>query len=109
MEPSVAISTDMKELLDRWYRDISGLFSGLQEDPELAFNEEFYQNILERKESLRRCHLRSKIQIMYSIWEMFLFDSDKIRIAHDMRPLAQILGQMDEIFRGNQPRQKHST
>ena len=44
-----SISTDMKEVLDRWYRDISGLFSGLQEDPELAFNEEFYQNILEKK------------------------------------------------------------
>ena len=35
-----------------------------------------------------------------------LFDSDKKGIAHDMRPLAQILEQMDEIFRGNQPRQK---
>ena len=44
-----SVSTDLKEVLERWYRDISGLFSGLQEDPELAFNEEFFQNILKKK------------------------------------------------------------
>ena len=44
-----SISTDLREVLDKWYQDISGLFSGLQEDPELAFNEEFYEEILKKK------------------------------------------------------------
>ena len=43
------ISTDLREILARWYKDISGLFSGLHEDPEVAFNEEFYREVLEKK------------------------------------------------------------
>ena len=44
-----SISTDLREVLDKWYQDISGLFAGLHEDPELAFNEEFYEEILKKK------------------------------------------------------------
>ena len=33
------ISRDLKEILERWFRDISKLFSGLCEDPEMAFDE----------------------------------------------------------------------
>ena len=43
------ISGDLREVLERWYRDISGLFSGLNEDPEIAFNEAFYNEVLEKK------------------------------------------------------------
>ena len=43
------ISTDIREVLGRWYRDISSLFSGLHDDPEIAFNEEFYREVLEKK------------------------------------------------------------
>ena len=39
----------MREILERWFKDISGLFSGLQEDPEIAFNEAFYQEVLDKK------------------------------------------------------------
>ena len=35
------ISRDLKEILERWHRDISGLFSGLRENPEFAFDENF--------------------------------------------------------------------
>ena len=34
-----SISTDIKEILARWYADISGLFSGIRENPELAYND----------------------------------------------------------------------
>ena len=44
-----SISRDVEEVLQRWHRDISQLFSGLREDPELAFNEEFYEEVLEKK------------------------------------------------------------
>ena len=37
------ISNDVHEVLERWFRDISRLFSGLQEDPEVVFDETFYQ------------------------------------------------------------------
>jgi hypothetical protein len=43
------VSRDMREILERWYKDISGLFSGLHEDPEIAFNEAFYQEVLDKK------------------------------------------------------------
>ena len=43
-----SISTDIKEVLIRWYDDISSLFSGLHEDPELAFNEDFYREVLNK-------------------------------------------------------------
>ena len=43
------ISTDIKEILDRWYRDISRLFSGLRDNPEMAFNDLFYNEILREK------------------------------------------------------------
>ena len=45
-----SISTDIKEILDRWYRDISRLFSGLRDNPEMAFNDLFYNEILEKKQ-----------------------------------------------------------
>ena len=44
-----SISTDIKEVLIRWYDDISSLFSGLHEDPELAYNEDFYMEVLNKK------------------------------------------------------------
>ena len=43
------ISRDLKEILERWYKDISGLFSGLHDDPEIAFNQEFYEEVLKKK------------------------------------------------------------
>ena len=38
-----SISSDMKEVLERWHRDISNLFSGLRQNPEFAFNDSFYE------------------------------------------------------------------
>jgi hypothetical protein len=43
-----SISRDLKEILEKWYKDISGLFSGLHEDPEIAFNEGFYEEVLRK-------------------------------------------------------------
>ena len=43
------ISTDIKEILKRWHSDISGLFSGLREDPDLAFDDLFFQQISDLK------------------------------------------------------------
>ena len=40
-----SISTDIKQILDRWYKDISRLFSGLRDNPEMAFNDLFYNEI----------------------------------------------------------------
>ena len=44
------ISTDLKEILTRWHRDISGLFAGLRDNPEFAFDDEFYQQIKDKKD-----------------------------------------------------------
>ena len=43
------ISNDVKEVLERWLNDISRLFSGLQENPEVAFDDAFYNEVLEKK------------------------------------------------------------
>ena len=43
------ISRDLKEILARWFKDISQLFSGLREDPDVAFDDDFYQEVLNKK------------------------------------------------------------
>ena len=43
------ISNDVKEILERWHSDISKLFSGIKENPEMAFDEHFYNEILQKK------------------------------------------------------------
>ena len=45
-----SISTDIQQVLERWYKDISRLFSGMRENPEMAFNDLFYNEILEKKQ-----------------------------------------------------------
>ena len=49
MRKDGTISTDVKEVLERWLTDISRLFSGLQENPEVAFDDAFYEEVLEKK------------------------------------------------------------
>ena len=44
-----SISTDIQEVLERWHTDISKLFAGLRENPEFAFDDEFYSEIIEKK------------------------------------------------------------
>ena len=44
------ISTDIQEILTRWHHDISGLFAGLRENPEFAFDDKYYQEIKDKKE-----------------------------------------------------------
>ena len=39
------ISRDIREVLERWHLDISKLFSGLRENPKMAFNEVFFQEV----------------------------------------------------------------
>ena len=43
------ISNDVKEVLKRWHEDIGKLFSGLRENPEFAFDNDFYEEIIEKK------------------------------------------------------------
>ena len=45
-----SISTDIKEILQRWHADISKLFSGLRENPDFAFDDDFYDQIVNKKE-----------------------------------------------------------
>ena len=47
-----SISTDIKQILKRWHTDISKLFSGLRENPEFAFNDEFYDEIVNKEQAL---------------------------------------------------------
>ena len=44
-----SIAIDIKEILTRWQSDISKLFGGLRESPEFAFDDEFYNEIIEKK------------------------------------------------------------
>ena len=44
-----SISSDIKEILERWHGDISRLFSGIRDNPEMAFDEDFYSEIVRKK------------------------------------------------------------
>ena len=48
------ISTNIKEILERWHLDISRLFSGLRDNPEMAYDEDFYQEIISKKEEFEK-------------------------------------------------------
>ena len=39
----------MKEVIGRWYDDISKLYAGVRDDPEMVYNEEFFQDILTKR------------------------------------------------------------
>ena len=45
-----SISRDLKEILERWLKDISKLFSGIRDNPEMSFDEDFYEEILNKKQ-----------------------------------------------------------
>ena len=45
-----SISNDIKEILERWHQDISLLFSGFRENPDMVFDEHFYNEIKSKKE-----------------------------------------------------------
>ena len=47
-----SISTDIQEILTRWHTDISKLFSGLRDNPEFSFDDQFFEEILAKKEEL---------------------------------------------------------
>ena len=44
-----SISHDIKEVMSRCHRDISQLFSGFRDNPEFAFDDEFYEKFLTKK------------------------------------------------------------
>ena len=44
-----SISHDLKEILERWLNDISILFSWANDDTEMAFNDDFYAEIMNKK------------------------------------------------------------
>ena len=45
-----SVSKDIKEILEKCHQDISKLFLGLRDNPEIAFNEDFYYEIKTKKE-----------------------------------------------------------
>ena len=69
-----SISTDMREILDRWVRDIARLFSGLRDNPEMAYNDEFYQDILEKKRDFD--NLFPEMQVNESIYDLGSLNSN---------------------------------
>ena len=47
------ISHDLKEILERWLLDISKLFSGVEDNPEMVFDNNFYEEILNKKQEFK--------------------------------------------------------
>ena len=48
------ISNDIQEILQRWHADIGRLFSGLKDNPEFAFDDKFYEEIIEKKNEFEK-------------------------------------------------------
>ena len=40
-----SISNDLKEVLCKWQRDISNLYSGIRSNPSMAYDDEFYAEL----------------------------------------------------------------
>ena len=41
-----------EDVRNRWYSDIANLFSGLKNDPDLAYDDSFYGEIIKKRKSL---------------------------------------------------------
>ena len=44
-----SVSRDTEEILNKWFTDISRLYSGVRDNPEMVFDEDFHREILARK------------------------------------------------------------
>ena len=65
------ISNDIQEILSKWYKDISQLFSGLRENPEFSFDDAFYEEILSKKQELENIsHEQFSQQFQYDCNEL---------------------------------------
>ena len=58
-----SISRDVLEVLERWHSDISKLFSGIRDNPEMAFDEEFYQQIIQKKKEFEDLDFSEQIEV----------------------------------------------
>ena len=47
-----SISNDIQEILTKWYSDIGNLFSGVRDNPELSYDDMFYEEIKAKKREL---------------------------------------------------------
>ena len=56
------ISRDLKEILERWFSDISKLFSGLRDNPEMAFDDKFYQEVINKKSEFENMSYEEQYQ-----------------------------------------------
>ena len=56
------ISRDLKEILERWLNDISKLFSGVRDNPEMTFGDNFYNEILNKKEEFEQLFPQEQTQ-----------------------------------------------
>ena len=79
------ISRDLKEILERWFKDIASLFSGLREDPDIAFDDNFYQQIIDKKNEFENMSLKQQSQnCQYNSDALnFEFSNDEVSDAID--------------------------
>ena len=69
-----SISTDIKEILERWHSDISGLFSGFRENPNLAYDDNFFQEISDLKNEFE--NLTNEQQVAQSDYDSSQINND---------------------------------
>ena len=65
------ISRDLKEILERWLTDISKLFSGVRENPEMSFDDTFYEEIKSKKQQFENLST-------YDQWQNSNYSSEQI-------------------------------
>ena len=85
------ISTDVKEVLSKWYTDFSECFAGLREDPDIAYDEHFYQRIIKLKDDFDR--LSSSEQTATSQFDVSQLNADfsltEVSMAIDKLPCGK--------------------
>ena len=68
------ISRDIKEILEKWQSEISKLFSGVRKNPEMAFDEDFFQEIIDKKNEFE--NLTPTEQILRSEYSPDMVNAD---------------------------------
>ena len=48
------VTRNRKEVSDKWYQDISRLFNGIKENPDMAFDQKFYEEIVGIREQFEK-------------------------------------------------------
>ena len=71
-----SVSRDTDKILKKWFTDISRLYSGVRDNPEMVFDEDFYKEILEKKAEFESMNFSPETSVIDIDSRMAILNAD---------------------------------